>query len=90
MHYFGKWDDLDAYNQRKDDPHAGRRPRQHIQGITVKELANAFLAAKQALVDSGELLARTWSDYKFPVGMETSISPSEEPEHAIKCEARAR
>src|SRR5262249_54364569 len=29
-----------------------------------KDVANAFLNAKQALVDAGELTARTWADYK--------------------------
>jgi integrase len=69
MHYFGKWDDPDAalnsYLEQKDDLHAGRKPQERAEGVTVKELCNAFLNAKQALVDSGELLGRTWTDYKF-------------------------
>src|SRR5207249_11065972 len=32
--------------------------------VTVKELANRFLNAKQALLDSGELSPRTWVEYK--------------------------
>ena len=32
--------------------------------MTVKDLANEFLNAKQALVDAGELSPRTWGDYK--------------------------
>jgi integrase len=32
--------------------------------MTVKDLANRFLNQKQALVDSGELTALTWGDYK--------------------------
>src|SRR5262249_8403303 len=35
------------------------------EGVTVKELCNQFLNAKQALVETGELLGRTWTDYKF-------------------------
>src|SRR5262249_41090984 len=33
-------------------------------GVTVKDVANDFLNAKRALVDAGELSARTWADYK--------------------------
>jgi hypothetical protein len=69
MHYLGKWDDPDAalnsYLKQKDALHAGRKPREQAEGITVKELVNAFLNAKQSLVETGELLARTWNDYKF-------------------------
>jgi integrase len=68
LHYFGKWADpdaaLDSYLKQKDDLHAGRKPREQVEGTTVKELCNAFLNAKQALVDSGELSPRTWTDYK--------------------------
>jgi hypothetical protein len=68
MHYFGTWGDPDAalkrYLEQKDALHAGRTPRPETEGVTIKDLANAFLNAKQALVDSGELLARTWVDYK--------------------------
>ncbi|MGH7172487.1 MAG: tyrosine-type recombinase/integrase [Gemmataceae bacterium] len=70
LHYFGSWDDgwqaaLDNYEKQKDALHAGRKPREQAEGTTVKELCNAFLNAKNALVESGELLARTWNDYKF-------------------------
>jgi integrase len=68
MHYFGPWSDPDGalkgYLDQKDALYAGRKPREESEGTTVKELANAFLHAKQGLVDSGELLARTWTDYK--------------------------
>ena len=68
LHYFGAWADPDGalakYLAEKEALHAGRTPRAAAEEITVKELANAFLNAKQALVDSGELLARTWVDYK--------------------------
>jgi integrase len=69
LHYFGPWSDPDGalakYLEQKDALHAGRKPREASEGLTVKELANHFLNAKRALVDSGELLARTWADYKF-------------------------
>src|SRR5689334_24131511 len=66
--YFGPWADPDAalarYLEQKDDLHAGRKPREASEGITVKDLANRFLNAKQRLVDAGELSPRTWADYK--------------------------
>jgi integrase len=68
MHYFGPWDDpdgaLDKYLKEKDDLHAGRKPREATKGLTVKELVNLFLNAKQALVDEGTLSPLTWGDYK--------------------------
>jgi integrase len=68
LHYFGPWDDSDGalarYLEQKDALHAGRTPRPEREGLTVKQLCNEFLNSKQALVDSGELLARTWTDYK--------------------------
>jgi hypothetical protein len=32
--------------------------------LTIKDSANAFLNAKTALLDGGELSPRTWADYK--------------------------
>jgi hypothetical protein len=68
MHYFGPWDDPDGalkkYLKEKDALHAGRNPRRVSAGVTVKDLCNVFLNAKQALVDSGELTLRSWRDYK--------------------------
>src|SRR5262249_55048033 len=68
LHYFGPWDDPDGalkkYLAQKDDLHAGRKPREATEGTTVKELYNAFLNAKRALVDSGELAELTWGDYR--------------------------
>jgi integrase len=68
LHYFGPWDDpegaLDSYNRQRDDLHAGRKPRPDAGGLTVKELCNAFLNFKKGRVDTGELSARSWADYK--------------------------
>jgi hypothetical protein len=68
IHYFGKWDDpdaaLDNYLKQKDDLHVGRTPRPDPGAVTVKDVANDFLSTKQALVDAGELSARTWADSK--------------------------
>jgi integrase len=68
IHYFGPWADpegaLKKYLDQKDDLHAGRKPREASEGLTVKELCNRFLAAKDALVRSRELTKRSWQDYK--------------------------
>src|SRR5262245_48014302 len=68
LHYFGPWADPDAalkkYLDQKDALHAGRTPRPDPAALTVKDVANAFLNAKQALVDAGELAQRSWDDYK--------------------------
>jgi integrase len=68
VHYFGRWDDpngaLDNYNAQKDALHSGRKPREAIEGTTVKDLCNRFLAAKQGRVDAGELSPLSWKDYK--------------------------
>jgi integrase len=67
MHYFGPWDNpqaaLDLYLAQKDALHAGRKPREDgDQGKTVKDLANAFWNAKNALLRSEEISPRTFAD----------------------------
>src|SRR5262245_40437084 len=68
LHYFGIWSDPDGalkrYLEEKDDLHAGRKPRPDPAALTVKDVANAFLNAKQALVDAGELSKQTWVGYR--------------------------
>jgi integrase len=68
LHYFGPWNDpaaaLKKYEEQKDALHAGRKPREATDGLTVKDICNHFLNAKQALVESGELTNRSWMDYK--------------------------
>jgi integrase len=68
MVYFGPWSDPDGALakslEQKDALHAGRRPREESDGVTIKELCNRFLNAKRALVESGELTNRSWQDYK--------------------------
>src|SRR5436305_14491614 len=63
LHYFGPWDDPDGalatYLAQKDALHAGRKPRAETDGVTVKDVVNAFLDHKEALVDAGELSPRT-------------------------------
>ena len=67
LHYFGRWDDpdraLSRYLDERDDLHAGRTPRIKRDGLTVRELCNRFLAAKETARDAGEIAAVTWSDY---------------------------
>jgi integrase len=67
--YFGKWHDPDAalalYVLQRDDLYAGRKPRDgKTDGLTVRDLLNHFLTAKQHLVDTGELSPRSFRDYK--------------------------
>ena len=68
LHYFGPWSDPDSalkkYLEQKDALHAGRKPREGAEGLTVKELGNRFLNAKAAARDAGELTPRSWLDYK--------------------------
>src|SRR5262245_53194372 len=71
LHYFGPWSDPDGalqkYLEQKDALHAGRKPRPDSEGQTIKDLVNAFLNHKQALVNTGELSPRTWADYTVAV-----------------------
>src|SRR5262245_39446761 len=68
LHYFGPWSDPDAalkkYLEQKDDLHAGKTPRPDSQTLTVKDVANAYLNAKQNAVKASELSLRTWLDYR--------------------------
>jgi integrase len=65
--YFGPWDDPDGalakYLDQKDALHAGRTPRAPADALTVKDIANAFLNHKQALMEAGELSPLTWGKY---------------------------
>ena len=67
LHYFGKWGDptgaLALYQQQREDLHAGRTPRLPNGQLTVRDLLNRFLTAKQLLVDAGEITDRTFADY---------------------------
>lgn len=69
LHYFGKWDDseaaLNSYLAQKKALHAGRKPRPDLSGVTIKDVVNDFLNAKDTLVESGELSVRTRADYQL-------------------------
>jgi integrase len=68
LHYFGPWDDPDKalanYLAQKDDLHAGRKPKQQSEALTVKDVCNVFLTAKKAMMDGGELSRRTFLGYE--------------------------
>lgn len=72
LHYFGPWRDpegaLEKYLSQKDDLHAGRNPRPQVVGMEVAELCDRFLAAKERLLDAGEIRPVTWKDYHRACG----------------------
>jgi integrase len=60
LHYFGPWNDPDGalakYEEQKEALHSGKKPRPTAgEGVTVKDVVNKFLNAKDALVEAGEL-----------------------------------
>jgi integrase len=67
LHYFGPWNDPDAaltkYLEQKDALHAGRKPRNDSDAVTMKAAVNAFLTHKSALRQAGELAQRTLTEY---------------------------
>ncbi|MHB8861743.1 MAG: hypothetical protein ACYC6N_05010 [Pirellulaceae bacterium] len=71
MCYFGKWRGepgdgwkaaLDRYIDDRDALHAGRVPDSRREGLTVKDLCNAFLTFKKRRLESGELAVRSFCD----------------------------
>lgn len=69
-HYFGKLSEdpkgeaaLRLWLSQRDDLLAGRTPRTKDGELTVGGLCNEFLNSKRHLVDTGEITARTFSDY---------------------------
>jgi integrase len=55
---------LELYKAQADDLHGGRTSRVTGDGLTLADLCNAFLTAKQRKVASGELGTRMFSEYK--------------------------
>lgn len=68
IHYFGPWADpqgaLEKYLDQRDALHAGRKPKPDASGVTVKDVANAFLNAKQDKLEAGELSPRSFDNYQ--------------------------
>jgi integrase len=66
-HYFGPWDDWEAaiakYQEQREDLHAGRTPRVASDGLTVKEMCNKFMTAKQRQHDANDLTRKLFVDY---------------------------
>jgi len=67
-HYFGYVDNLaeaiDLYRLQVDDLRAGRVPRQDPDALTIGDLCNLFLEAKERLLRSGDLSQRCFDDYR--------------------------
>ena len=68
--YFGKWADdpkgvaaLDLWLDQKDDLLAGRTPRVSADGLTVRDLCNKFLTAKEQQRDAGDITGTTFTEY---------------------------
>lgn len=79
LYHFGRWDRpnelghevaLEKYLKQAARLHAGKglepeaEPVEPVQKITMVDLVNDFLEAKEKLVETGDLSARTWQDYK--------------------------
>lgn len=68
--YFGKVADdpdgkraLAEWLRVRDDLLAGRPPRPKVEGITLREVCNRFLAEKERAVTRGELRRQNWKTY---------------------------
>jgi integrase len=69
LFYFGTWDDPDGalreYLDVKDDLLAGRVPgaADNQEGLSVRDLVNAFLTHKKHKLETGELSPQSFGDY---------------------------
>jgi hypothetical protein len=67
LHYFGKWGDSDAavklFDEQREDLYAGRTPREKTDGLTVADLCNHFLTAKEVQRDAGDIVRSTFDGY---------------------------
>lgn len=57
---------LELYKAHADDLHAGRTPRVHGEGLTLADLCNRFLTAKQRQYEAGEISARMYNPGATP------------------------
>jgi integrase len=66
-YYFGKWNEkdaaLDKYLAERDYLVAGKKPP-NADGLTILEVLDRFLVARQRKVNTGELKIGTYLDYK--------------------------
>ena len=74
--YFGKVADdpkgeaaLVLWLDQRDELLAGRTPRANRDGLTVHDLANRFLAAKEGQREAGDISPTTFSDYYATCGI---------------------
>lgn len=70
LHYFGKITDdpdgekaINSWLDQKDDLLAGRSPRVHREGFTVRELCDRFLVSRRHKLESNELALVSFRDY---------------------------
>ena len=68
--YFGKWADdpkgeaaIRLWLDQKDDLLAGRTPRPKSDGLTIRDLVNRFLTAKEQQRDAGDIAPRSFAEY---------------------------
>src|SRR5262245_10358639 len=68
--YFGKWADdpkgekaAGLWADQKDDLLAGRTPRADREGLSVRDLCNHFLTAKEQQRDAGDIKQLSFADY---------------------------
>ena len=55
---------LELYRAQADDLHVGRTPRVKADTLTVADLCNRFLTAKQRAMEASEITPRTFTDYR--------------------------
>src|SRR5262245_33518587 len=76
VHYFSPWAASEGapakYLEQKDALHAGRKPRESTEGITLKELCNQFLHAKAASPGSAGLPAGNALSERIAIGRRAS------------------
>src|SRR5688572_30782166 len=55
---------LESYKVQADALYSGRTPREAGDALTIADLCNHFLTAKQRRLDAGELSARMFAEYR--------------------------
>ena len=55
---------LELYKAQADDLHVGRTPRVKGDTLTIADLCNRFLTAKQRALEASEITARTFAEYR--------------------------